>query len=164
MAYSQNADLKIIIIRHGEKPEKGSNLSCQGLNRALQLPELLHSRFGLPSAILVPTISTGDKTSSARMYQTIMPFAVKYGLPINSNYDEQDYKSVARDIRSRSGTVLLVWEHKAIPHLVAALGINQELHWAADDFDSIWIVTYKNGTPHLALAKEGLHPGANCPF
>jgi len=33
----QNAGggLKIVIIRHGEKPDNGDNLNCQGLNRAM---------------------------------------------------------------------------------------------------------------------------------
>ena len=37
-------DLKVVIIRHGEKPEKpatGDNLTCQGENRVLQIPEVL---------------------------------------------------------------------------------------------------------------------------
>ena len=38
-------NLKVVIIRHGEKPadksEGGDNLSCQGQNRALQLPAVL---------------------------------------------------------------------------------------------------------------------------
>ena len=38
-------NLKVVIIRHGEKPadkaDGGDNLSCQGQNRALQLPAVL---------------------------------------------------------------------------------------------------------------------------
>src|SRR5947208_16944991 len=68
---------RIIIIRHGEKPDQGDNLSCQGLNRALQLPAVLNQKFGTPNAIFVPSLKMGKSTNAARMYQTIVPFAVK---------------------------------------------------------------------------------------
>src|SRR5437763_1304371 len=71
------ANKKIIIIRHGEKPDDGDNLSCKGFNRALQLPQVLYSKFGLPTAVYVPSLHTGKKTSTARMYQTIVPFVIK---------------------------------------------------------------------------------------
>ncbi|HMI63613.1 MAG TPA: hypothetical protein VK518_22005 [Puia sp.] len=77
---AQNSDLKIVLIRHAEKPAKGYNLTCQGLNRSLQLVPLLHSRFELPTSIYVPNLGQGDTTKHARMFQTIVPFAVKYNL------------------------------------------------------------------------------------
>src|SRR5947208_13816495 len=90
---STQSDLqKIIIIRHGEKPDKGDNLSCQGLNRALQLPSVIKSKFGLPDKIFVPTPNSGKSTSTSRMYQTIVPFAIKYNLKINTKYDVKDTK------------------------------------------------------------------------
>lgn len=46
------ADSTIVILRHGEKPGRGlGQLSCQGLNRALALPPILLSRYGVPVAI-----------------------------------------------------------------------------------------------------------------
>ena len=47
-------NLKVVIIRHGEKPTEkpsdksdgGDNLSCQGQNRALQLPAVLIKKIG----------------------------------------------------------------------------------------------------------------------
>jgi hypothetical protein len=47
---TQGADdnsLKVVIIRHGEKPETGDNLSCQGENRALQLPAVLYKKYNI---------------------------------------------------------------------------------------------------------------------
>ena len=35
---------KVIIIRHGEKPDEGDNLSCQGFNRAFQLADVLYAK------------------------------------------------------------------------------------------------------------------------
>ena len=44
--------LRVVIIRHGEKPEEGDNLSCAGLNRALALPAVLARVFATRPVIL----------------------------------------------------------------------------------------------------------------
>ena len=44
-----NTNIKVIFIRHGEKPLKGDNLTCQGVNRSLQLPEVITTKFGVPA-------------------------------------------------------------------------------------------------------------------
>jgi hypothetical protein len=163
-AYSQSDNLKVVIIRHGEKPEKGDNLNCQGFNRSIELPKVLSAKFGMPSAIFIPEVGSGNKTKSCRMFQTISPFAIKNNLKINSNHDEDDYNDIVRDVKAHSGTVIMVWEHSAIPELANALGIKQQLKWKASDFDSIWIITYKNGTATLTKDREGLNPSANCSF
>lgn len=159
----QNASLikRVIIIRHGEKPEQGDNLSCQGLNRSLQLPDVLNKKFGVPDYVFVPSINTGKKTSTARMYQTIVPFAVKYNLTINSKYDVDDIKGLAADVLKRNGTVLLVWEHDHIDNIAKALGV-QTSKWPGDDFDSIWIINFQNGKASLTKDREGITPAANC--
>lgn len=153
---------RVIIIRHGEKPDQGDNLSCQGFNRSLQLPNVLNQKFGIPNYIFVPSINTGKKTSTARMYQTIVPFAVKYNLNINTKYDVNDTKDLAQDVLQRDGTVLLVWEHKHIDNILRALGVNNSDKWPDDDFDSIWIINFQNGSAVLTKDKEGIHPAADC--
>lgn len=153
---------RVIIIRHAEKPEHGDNLSCQGLNRALQLPGVLNKKFGLPNAIFVPAVNTGKSTSTARMYQTVVPFAVKYNLDINTKYDVNDVKDLSKEIFKKQGTVLLVWEHNAIDNIVRALGVDTKEKWPDDDYDSIWIINFENGKPVLSKDKEGIHPSGNC--
>lgn len=160
---SQSTPQKIILIRHGEKPDKGDNLSCEGLNRSLQLSDVLYKKFGVPNAIFVPSLNLGKSTNGARMYQTIVPFAVKYNLKIDTKYDADDIKGIADGVQKQSGTVLLVWEHKAISKIVKALGINDAGKWDDNDFDGIWIITYKNGSPVLSKDAEGIHPSSTCP-
>ena len=152
---------KVIIIRHGEKPDQGDNLSCQGLNRALQLPDVLNKKFGTPNYIFVPAINTGKKTSTARMYQTIVPFAIKYNLNINSKYDVNDTKGLVADVLKKEGTVLLVWEHKHIDNILKEFGLAAS-KWADDDFDSIIIIDFQNGKATITRDKEGINPAANC--
>lgn len=157
------AGKKIIIIRHGEKPDDGDNLSCKGFNRAMQLPQVLYNKFGLPAAVYVPSIHTGKKTSTARMYQTIVPFAVKYNLTINSKFDVDDAEGLAGALKQNEGTSLVVWEHKNINDIVAALGVQQKLKWEAGDFDSIWIVNLAPGGATVTMDREGLLPKDACP-
>ena len=159
-------NVRIVIIRHAEKPDGGNNLNCQGINRSLQLPKVLYAKYGIPAALFIPAVESGDKTRNARMFQTITPFAVKYNLPINSSHQEEDFSGVANDAKMRNGTVFIIWEHNEIAHIAKALGIKKSagLEWPDNDYDSIWVITYKNGVATLAKDKEGLTPSANCSF
>ena len=162
---AQQSPLRIVLIRHAEKPKKGDNLTCQGLNRSMQLPAILHIRFGLPENIYVPSMALGDSTKHSRMFQTIVPFAAKYNLPICSKFQEDDTLALAQEARSKKGTVLVVWEHSRLPAIARCLGVTDPgLHWPDKDFDSIWIITYHNGVARLKRSKEGLKPSTACPY
>jgi hypothetical protein len=162
-ATTVDGGLKVIIIRHGEKPDVGDNLSCQGQNRALQLPAVLSKKFGKPAYTYVPSLSVGKSTTHARMFQTASPFAIKYDLTVNSKFRETDSANTAADVLAKKGTVLMIWEHAAIPGLATALGVKKPPPtWDKDDFDSIWIITFATGTPALSFDKEGLMPSLDC--
>jgi hypothetical protein len=168
-SYCQNVNnieqLKVVFIRHAEKPLKGDNLTCQGLNRSLQLPAIISSKFGVPDFIYVPSLAVGQSTKHSRMFQTIVPLAVKYNLPINTSYQEKDSAGIANDIKSKSGTVLVVWEHHAIVPIIKALGIsNEDFIWSDDDYNSILIVTFPKGIATLTKDTEGVTPSMDCPF
>jgi hypothetical protein len=154
--------LKVVLIRHGEKPETGDHLSCQGENRARQLSAVLYNKFNKPNYTYVPSLSLGPSTGHARMFQTVAPFAIKYNLTVNSKFDEKNYKDVAVDVQKKTGTVLLVWEHSAIPPLAKRLGVKNPPDWKDSDFDSIWIITYSKGSASLSIDKEGLNPPTDC--
>jgi hypothetical protein len=90
--------------------------------------------------------------------------AVKYNLIINTKYAERDSKGLVSDIKSKTGTILVVWEHREIPSIVRAFGIqNFKLTWGDDDYDSIWIISFKNGTTTITFDKEALLPSVSCP-
>ena len=160
---------RIVIVRHGEKPKTGDNLTCQGLNRALALPDTLHKRFGKPDHSYVPTIKTGSSTSSARMFQTITPYAVRYGLAVNTNYPESDTVKFAKHLKTKKGLILVVWEHTNIPGIARNLGVKNPDPWVGTDFDSIWIIDFvqnkktKAITIYYSTQQEGITPSANCP-
>ena len=160
--------LRVIIIRHGEKPDSGFNLSCKGYNRSLALPGVLISLFGIPAYTYVPIIRTGKSTNSVRMYQTVIPFAVQYELVINSRHTETDTTGIAADILKKKGTILVVWDSKNIPPIARNLGLkNKVLKWEATDFDSIWIISFiknKKGElrPEFSIARENIDPSPVC--
>ena len=153
---------KIVFIRHGEKPDKSDNLSCKGLNRALELPGVLRKKIGLIDYLLVPSLNNGKSTNHARMFQTIIPYAIQQNMDINTKYDETDNKLIAEKIKYLNGTVLLVWEHKNILKIVRELGVKDNLTWDDNDFDSIWIITFDKGSPSLKRETENLNPSDKC--
>jgi hypothetical protein len=160
---SKDAGLRVVLIRHAEKPEEGYTLNCQGINRARELPNVLYSKIGLPHVIYVPSFTQSDTTKHARMYQTIVPFSSKYNLPIYNKYKVNDIDGVSRAILKQNGTVLVVWEHKGLVDIAKQLGVEEKLHWKDGDFDSIWIITFsKKGKARLTVDHEGLHPSTEC--
>jgi hypothetical protein len=90
-AWSDDAVETIVLVRHGEKPDKGlGQLDCQGLNRALALPPVIAKTFGRPSAIFAPDPSRqkqddGVSYDYVRPLATIEPTAIFFGLPVNAS-------------------------------------------------------------------------------
>jgi hypothetical protein len=159
--------LQIVIIRHGEKPTDGDNLSAQGFERALALPAVLNKLLPRPPHFTyVPCIGTDkDQTTRVRMMQTVLPYAVQHNLTINSDYAPDEIKGLVKELRRRRGIVLLVWEHHNIVKIAEALGIEEPQEWPDDDYDSIWTITFKKGRangkarqPVLTKDQEGIQP------
>jgi len=160
-----NHALKVVLIRHAERPDNGDNLNCKGLNRSLMLAPVLFNKFGIPSKIYIPEIVTDQEVKRSRMLQTISPFAIRYNLALNAAYSETASKKISQAILKQKGTVLVVWEHNNIVPIVSALGIDtHKLRWADDDFDSIWIIDFSGSKAILTKDRMGLNPSSKCPF
>ena len=161
---SPSDNLKIVIIRHAEKPDNGDNLSCQGQNRALQLAEVLHAKLDLPENIYVPALKSSDATKHSRMFQTISPFAIKYNLTINSKYSADETEKIAKNVFKKDGLVLMVWAHSEIQGLANALGVNNAPQWADGDFDSIWVINYQDGEASFSIDRQNINPAIECNY
>jgi hypothetical protein len=98
------------------------------------------------------------------MFQTITPFLIKYGLPVNGEFDGDDYASIADKVLKKKGTVLMVWEHSSISSLAEELGVKNPPSWDGKDYDSIWIITYSTGKAILTYDKEDITPSSDCKF
>jgi hypothetical protein len=96
--------------------------------------------------------------------QTIQPFATKYNLSLNTSYSVAESDKLSRKILKREGTVLVVWEHNELAEIAAGLGVKGKLNWPDNDFDSIWIISYKSGNAVLSKDIEAIRPSEECPF
>ena len=161
-AQKPGKDLQVVLIRHAEKPEYGDDLTCQGVNRSRALPGVLYAKFGLPAVIYVPSVEGKKANKHERMTQTIAPFADKYHLSLNHDFDVDDAKALAREILQQKGTILVVWEHKRLPDIARALGVEDKLKWPDGDFDGIWIIRIHKGKVSLVRDQEGLRPSTIC--
>lgn len=141
---------QVIIIRHGEKPATGDNLNVKGQERATALvPYFLNNpaltQYGTPVAIYA---AGSHKNATTRPIQTCTPIAQALGIPVQATYTKKEYESLAQDILNNpqySGkTVLICWEHKMIPFLTNALGVQpMPAPWPGKVFDRTLVITFK---------------------
>jgi hypothetical protein len=168
------ADETIVFLRHGEKPEKGlGQLSCQGLNRALAIPDVLLSKFGTPGAIFAPNPSIrksdhGIDYDYIRPLATIEPTAIRVGLPINVQFSFNDVAGIKNEItreKYENEVVFVAWEHKMLDEIVKNIvndfnGDKSKIpEWNYDDFDSLYVIKIKSQSKELTFSidREGLN-------
>ncbi len=161
------ANETIVLIRHGEKPSDGlGQLTCQGLNRALKLPNVLEAKFGKPNAIFASNPSK-QKADKGVMYDyirplaTIEPAAVKFGLPVNTQFGFLEVDALVdalKDKKLHNSTIFVAWEHHLLVEVAKKLTKdNQEIkipEWANDDFDSIYVVELDFDNKNISFKKD----------
>ncbi|MBO1503752.1 histidine phosphatase family protein [Serratia proteamaculans] len=168
LLFSQSALAQetLIFVRHGEKPANSSGqLTCKGLNRALALPDILLSRYGKPDFIFAAGPKENKAGSSLRALSTIMPTAVRVGLPIGIQFHADDIAGLQQELLSdkyQNSRIFIAWEHKnldkAVKNIVAARGgdANSVPSWPGSDFDSVFVVTLDQGKVSFRQESEGL--------
>ena len=172
---SLQAEQTIVFFRHGEKPSGGlGQLTCQGLNRALALPDVLLDKFGTPDYLYAPNpaVKMSDPAGSfyyIRPLATIEPVAIRTGRSVNSGYGYNDVTGL-RNILIRStkanATIFVAWEHaylvKIVQSIMDAYGGGAPVPaWTTGDYDSLYIVrvNYANGSidARFERDREGLN-------
>ncbi|HFI5326066.1 histidine phosphatase family protein [Serratia liquefaciens] len=175
LSQSALAQETLIFVRHGEKPANDSGqLTCKGLNRALALPDVLLDRYGKPDFIFAAGPKENKTGSSLRALSTIMPTAVRVGLPIGIQFHADDIAGLQQELLSdkyQNSRIFIAWEHKnldkAVKNIVAVRGGDASLvpEWPGSDFDSIFVVTLDQGKVSFRQEREGLTQLAeSCPF
>ena len=146
----------MVFVRHGEKPP-GDNgqLTIQGLNRALALPEVLIGKFGRADSIFAPATTKRETShhrgtfSYVRPLMTIEPTAIRLGLPVETKFAFDEISGLQSELCTppyQRATVFIAWEHHLlddlVKHLISAFGGNADdvPDWPDEDFDSIFIV------------------------
>jgi len=173
-AYSDDVVETVVLIRHGEKPDRGlGQLNCKGLNRALALPPVIAKVFGKPDAIFAPDPSeqkmdAGQPYDYVRPLATIEPTAISFGLPVHASLGVSDTNGLRAALEQslyRNALILVAWEHKRIETIargvLADYGGDQALvpTWDGDDFDSIYVVTIANAGANAKATFVVKHEG-----
>jgi hypothetical protein len=163
----------ILLMRHAEKLTDGRiDLAPAGFARAKDLPELfLASAAGAPSAAGAaprfprPDVlfATHQSKHSNRPFETIQPLSQALNLPINTDFADDDYASLAKLLLSGqyAGKIVLVaWHHGTLPQFAAALGVTpQPAPWPPTQFDRIWRIEWRDGKPTFTDLPQELMPG-----
>jgi hypothetical protein len=162
-AIDAHAEETIVFFRHGEKPSGGyGQLTCQGLNRALALPDVLINRFGKPNYAYAPNpaVKIPDPAGSfyyVRPLATLEPVAIRAGISVNTHYGYNDVsglKSVLIKSAKANATAFVAWEHaylvKVVQSIMNSYGGGATVPaWSSGDFDSLYIV-------HVSYSSSGI--------
>jgi hypothetical protein len=173
----------IVCVRHGEKPPAGlGQLTCQGLNRALRLPQVLIAKFGKPDFIFAPDPNQVNHDPAGdfcyvRPLATIEPTAIQCSLPVNTHFGFTDIAGLEQELSkpAYAGAIVFVaWEHRYLGDFVkntvkASGGDSSKVPgWQGNDFDSIFVVRLVHNKAGTTVTfthdNEGLdHLSTDCP-
>jgi hypothetical protein len=151
--------MRIMFIRHAEKPgvptdgggvaldgtADDESLTVRGWQRAGALARFFSSRPELrPHVIFAAGIGHGSK--SGRPMETVSPLVDllkdTQEVAFITKYLKDDLQPLISDVLSRKSPVLVCWEHKRIPGLVALLPNPPDVPhgWPDDRFDLVWVL------------------------
>lgn len=149
------APAQIIFLRHAEKPEIGIELNDRGRERAQALPALFSKdpralEHG-PAAVIF-AMRQAKPSTSLRPILTMEPTARALGLTLDTRFSRDEVVALAHalltDPRTNGKTVVVCWEHDAIPKVVAALGWRQGPDdWPGKAYDRLWVLDFADGRP-----------------
>jgi broad specificity phosphatase PhoE len=142
-AVEARAQSAVILVRHAERLDdsKDSPLSTTGHQRAERLARMLETAG-------VTAIYT---TQYQRTIQTAEPLARRFGLTITS--EDPPVSELLRRIHEShpQETVLIVGHSNTVPELLTALGYRTKIEIADGDYDNLFIVTPRQGSPPVVV-------------
>ena len=162
---------QVLLIRHGEKPDSGSDLNDQGWARARALPNLFtrpeFSQFGKPAALYAmgPKEKDSAENTSRRAVETLKYLSESMGLPIRSEFTKHKDAEMVQQIladRSLDGKLVVIcWEHKVLTDIAQDFGLDPAPDYPEDKFDRAWLLTLAadGGAPEFRDLPEQLLPG-----
>ncbi|QEL15664.1 histidine phosphatase family protein [Limnoglobus roseus] len=145
----------VLLIRHAEKPpeELGeAGLNAKGKVRAAALYELFEASDKRQQPFPKPDFLFAAATSkkSVRSIETAKPLGKKLGLPVNDNFDDDDFAKLTSELfrnpKYVGKTVLIVWKHHALPPFAEKLGAaDAPKDWKDGVFDRVWQLDFDDG-------------------
>jgi len=162
---------RVILIRHGEKPEQGPELNERGWQRARGLvlffkEDQAVNGFGAPTALYA--MAPKDEDGSVRAIQTLTPLAQNLRLSIHKDFKKKEVARLAAEVMGdpayTARTVVICWEHDWIPEILKALGWNSGPDkWPGGQvYDRAWVLDFMGGKPgSFKDVPERILPGDN---
>jgi phosphohistidine phosphatase SixA len=150
---------QILLFRHAEKADDplDPHLSPAGRDRALKIAQYIPDTFGRPDFLFASAASQ----HSVRPIETLQPLSGACGIPINTEFADQDYSALAHEIlsndRYEGKRLVICWHHGNIPSLARALGAKPGSYpdpWNPAVFNLILILDYANGIPSVRRVTE----------
>ena len=154
--------VKIMVIRHAEKPQRNpppygvtlegerekESLSVRGWQRAGALAGFfapVNNSFR-DSSLAEPQFLYASKPTkrngSRRPLETITPLAEKLAIRINENFPKHEAESMLEEVFLCAGVVLVCWQYEYIPkianHILGSNTIAPQ-DWPEDRFDMVWV-------------------------
>jgi hypothetical protein len=153
---------KIMIVRHAEKPADDDSVAGISVNGNQDPEELIvrgwqragalvrffapfASRFADP-ALASPDVifasAVAQHSKSLRAQHTVSGLADFLRKSLNLDHAKGDEDALVADALAQTGTVLIAWEHEAIPGIAGRiLGNNGAFpqEWPTERFDLVWV-------------------------
>ena len=135
---------QVLLIRHGEKPPQGNELSEQGWKRAEALPSLFKNRdefmkYGAPIALYA---QKPFADGSVRALQTLLYVSREFQVQTQTPYLRDETKALVQQIkndRSLDGRMVVIcWEHKVLKDIAKAFGVAHPPEWPGTRYDRVW--------------------------
>jgi broad specificity phosphatase PhoE len=162
------ATIKIMLIRHAEKPSKDGRISgvaedgsqnaeelaVRGWQRAGALARFfapLAGRFAdarLATPDIIFASGVAHHSESLRPQHTLLPLGNLLGKTLNLKHSKGDESSLVNDAVAANRVVLIAWEHEAIPtiaNLIIGDGATCPQTWPDDRFDVVWVFDRLSG-------------------
>ena len=159
---TQTPPLTILMIRHGEKPISGDDLSPRGWDRARALPSLFSHRFARPVGLFAQGPDAGARSN--RAVETLQFLGQDFGLAVNP-YGRDEYQNMVQEVMTNSAYdgkfVVVCWQHAVLSNIAQAFGVNSVPNYPKNAFDRAWLITFdrSGGQPTFNDLPQQLLPG-----
>jgi hypothetical protein len=175
------APAKIMIIRHGEKPEVGApddgvtpdgkidpaSLTAEGWKRAKKLVGFFVDAdargISTPAMIFACKPTQGSRRSQetvSLLANALWSDGAQRTQRFNTGIDEDDFAGLAAAVKASDGACLICWKHERIPDVVA-----QFPHippspgkWPGHRFDVVWVLDWHGNSWAFSQTPENLLP------
>jgi len=178
------AAIKIMIVRHAEKPSDDGSISgvsqagtqdpeelvVRGWQRSGALPrffdplngQFVNPKLATPYVIFASAVAHHSK--SLRPQHTVLTLADLLGLRLVLDHAKGDEAALVADVLAADKVVLIAWEHERIPLIANTIlgdATTCPQSWPDDRFDLVWIFDRRssNGGWDFDQIPQMLMPG-----